>query len=123
MSLSKSDEDKTKVNQIKITDYFSQDNKEDVNPTQKDSHKENTASTESKKESMNQSKGTITDEEENMEELYKSLTSDNKGKDRSTTHSTTFFEDNHYKIHETYPSIFDKGSSTAKETLTPSRIL
>ena len=122
-TLPKADEDKIKENQIKITDYFSQENKEEVNPPPTDSHKQNTVSTEFNKETMNQSKGTITDEEENLDELYKSLTTDNKALEQSTNHSTTFFEDNHYKIHETYHSIFEKGGSTAKETLTPSRML
>ena len=116
--------DKMKDNQIKITDYYSKDIKEDVNPPLDEPRNNNKVDDESNKEAEDHSKSTITDEEENLEELFKSLTTDNKGKDITTNHSTTFFEDNHYKIHETYPSIFEKGGhNSAKEAVTPSRML
>ena len=74
----------------------------------------------------NASKVTITDEEEHLEELYKPLTTDNKDlkvKDLTSNQSTTFFEDNHFKIHETYPLIFDRDETNeGKEPRTPSKL-
>ena len=117
--------EKSRENQTKITDYCSKTTKESVISSASKPYIVPVDDT--TKEVKDQSKGTITEEEENLEELYKSLTTENnltKAKDATNNQSTTFFEDNHYKIHEKYPSIFEKGGyCDKKDTGTPTRIL
>lgn len=106
-----------KDNNKKITDYYtrnnSMNNMQKINKSDKaDKTKEMNITS---KETDDHSKGTITDEEENMDTFYASLnagTNLTKTKDITNNKSTTFFEDNLFKIHETNPSIFEKGETT-----------